>query len=90
MSEQIHYSILFDGGLMPGFDEQKVIKNIRKVTPFHTAEIKERFFNDKTVLVKKTTNLEKAKRYHNKFLRCGASVWMEMDFIVSTDQKSAG
>jgi hypothetical protein len=78
--KNVSYSVIFMGELIIGFDKQQVINNLTSITRLPVEEIENKFFDVGRVVIKKTNELKKAKRYHGKFLRAGMAVGIQMDF----------
>lgn len=80
IDKEVNYSVVFMGEIITGYDKQQVLKNLAAITRMSITDIEQQFFNAGRVVIKKTTELEKAKRYHGKFLRAGMAVGIQMDF----------
>lgn len=80
--KEVNYSVVFMGEIITGFDKQQVIHNLSNITRLPEAQVEEKFFNQGTtrLIIKKTPDLAKARRYHGKFLRAGMAVGIQMDF----------
>ncbi|MDX2507838.1 MAG: hypothetical protein QNL62_25635 [Gammaproteobacteria bacterium] len=80
IDKEVNYSVVFMGELITGFDKQQVLKNLVNITRMPIEDIEQKFFNNGRVIIKRTSNLKKAKHYHGKFLRAGIAVGIQMDF----------
>jgi hypothetical protein len=85
VDKEVSYSVVFMGEIINGFEKQQVLKNLAKITRLPVEEVEQKFFleNASRIVIKKTTDLEKARRYHGKFLRAGMAVGIQMDFEAS-------
>ena len=70
------------GEIITGFDKKQVMENLVRITRLPMDEVEKKFFSDKTsrTIIKKTNNIEKARKYHGKFSRAGMAVGIQMDF----------
>ncbi len=80
IDKEVNYSVVFMGEIITGFDKQQVLKNLANITRLPKEEVDTKFFNTGRVVITKTSDLSKAKRYHGKFLRAGMAVGILMDF----------
>ena len=82
IDKEVNYSVVFMGEIITGFEKKQVIKNLVNITRMPKDAVEKKFFNDTPgrVVIKKTNDLEKARRYHGKFLRAGLAVGIQMDF----------
>ena len=82
IDKEVNYSVVFMGELITGFEKKQVIKNLANITRLAEEAVEKQFFDDNStrVVIKKTNDLEKARRYHGKFLRAGLAVGIQMDF----------
>ncbi len=80
--KEVNYSVVFMGEIITGFNKQQVIHNLATITRLTEKQVEEKFFNQGTtrLIIKKTPDLAKARRYHGKFLRAGMAVGIQMDF----------
>ena len=80
--KEVSYSVVFMGEIITGFDKQQVVHNLAAITRLTEDQVEEKFFNQGTtrLIIKKTPDLAKARRYHGKFLRAGMAVGIQMDF----------
>ena len=79
-NENINYSIVFLGEIITGFEKQQVLNNLCRITRLSTTEAEQKFFNSGHVVIKRTGNIEQARKYQNKFLRAGMAVGIQMEF----------
>ena len=82
IDKEVNYSIVFMGEIITGFDKKQVMENLVRITRLPMDEVEKKFFSDKTcrTIIKKTNNIEKARKYHGKFSRAGMAVGIQMDF----------
>ncbi len=82
VDKEVNYSVVFMGEIVTGFKKTQVLKNLENITRLSTEEVEKKFFGQSAgrVVIKKTSNLEKARRYHGKFSRAGMAVGIQMDF----------
>ena len=82
VDKEVNYSVVFMGEIVTGFKKMQVLKNLENITRLSTEEVEKKFFGQSAgrVVIKKTSNLEKARRYHGKFSRAGMAVGIQMDF----------
>lgn len=82
IDKEVNYAVVFMGEIITGFEKKQVIKNLVNITRMPKDAVEKQFFNDSPgrVVIKKTNDLEKARRYHGKFLRAGLAVGIQMDF----------
>jgi len=82
IDKEVNYSIVFMGEIITGFEKQQVIKNLAHITRLSTGEVEKKFFNDQPgrIVIKKTHNLKKARKYHGKFSRAGMAVGIQIGF----------
>ncbi|WP_198265565.1 hypothetical protein [sulfur-oxidizing endosymbiont of Gigantopelta aegis] len=82
IDKEVNYSVVFMGEIVTGFEKDQVIKNLESITRLSNDEVEKKFFGDvpSRVVIKKTNDLEKARRYHGKFSRAGMAVGIQMDF----------
>jgi hypothetical protein len=82
IDKEVNYSVVFMGEIVTGFEKDQVVKNLENITRLSNDEVEKKFFSEATgrVVIKKTSNLEKARRYHGKFSRAGMAVGIQMDF----------
>lgn len=82
VDKEVNYSVVFMGEIITGFEKQQVMKNLINITRLEAEEVENKFFNLSSgrVVIKKTNNLEKARKYHGKFSRAGMAVGIQMDF----------
>jgi len=82
IDKEVNYSVVFMGEIITGFNKQQVLKNLVNITRLPINEVEKQFFNDNSsrIVIKKTNDLEKARRYHGKFSRAGMAVGIQMDF----------
>jgi len=86
IDKEVNYSVVFMGEIITGFNKKQVLKNLANITRLSIDEVDNKFFNENTarIVIKKTNDLEKARRYHGKFSRAGMAVGIQMDFEEST------
>ena len=84
---EVSYVVVFLGDIITGFKKSQVLKNLVNITRLTENEVEKKFFSTERgrVVIKKTSDLDKAKRYHGKFLRAGIAVGIQMDFNESTE-----
>lgn len=82
VDKEVNYSVVFMGEIVTGFKKAQVIKNLESITRLSNKEVEKKFFGPSAgrVVIKKTSELEKARRYHGKFSRAGMAVGIQMDF----------
>ncbi|MCW8931117.1 MAG: hypothetical protein OQL19_12860 [Gammaproteobacteria bacterium] len=82
VDKEVNYSVVFMGEIITGFEKQQVMSNLENITRMPADEIEKKFFNEsvKRIVIKKTSDLEKARKYHGKFSRAGMAVGIQMDF----------
>lgn len=82
IDKEVNYSVVYLGEVAVGFNKDQVLKNLINITRMSEIDVKKKFFNSQNtrVVIKRTNDLEKARRYHGKFLRAGISVGIQMDF----------
>ena len=82
VDNKVSYSVVFMGEIITGFEKMQVIRNLANITRLSNEEVEKKFFKDKTgrVVIKKTSDLDKARKYHGKFSRAGMAVGIQMDF----------
>ena len=82
IDKEVNYSVVFMGEIITGFNKQQVLRNLANITRLSIDEVDNKFFNENTarIVIKKTNDLEKARRYHGKFSRAGMAVGIQMDF----------
>ena len=82
LDNDVNYSVVFMGEIIMGFDKNHVMKNVAYITHLSLDEIERKFFKAKVgrLVIKKTHDLNKAKKYHGKFSRAGMAVGIQMDF----------
>ena len=82
VDKDVNYSVVFMGEIIIGFEKQQVLTNLANITRLSSEQIEKKFFNKTTgrVIIKKTSDLEKARKYHGKFSRAGIAVGIQMDF----------
>ena len=91
--KEVNYSVVFMGEIITGFDKQQVIHNLSNITRLSEQQVEEKFFNNffnngaSRLIIKKTSDLAKARRYHGKFLRAGMAVGIQMDFEDAGQEK---
>lgn len=83
----VSYVVVFLGDILTGFEKSQVLKNLVNITRLPENQVEKKFFSSEggRVVIKKTTDLDKARRYHGKFLRAGIAVGIQMDFDESTE-----
>lgn len=82
VDKEVNYSVVFMGEIVTGFDKKQVMDNLVSITRLSNEEVEKKFFKSSAgrVVIKKTNDLEKARRYHGKFSRAGLAVGIQMDF----------
>lgn len=80
VDKDINYSVVFLGEIITGFEKNQVLNNLSRITQLNGTEAEQKFFNAGNVVIKKTPDIEQAKKYQNKFLRAGMAVGIQMDF----------
>ncbi len=82
VDKEVNYSVVFMGEIVTGFEKKQVRDNLVNITRLSDDDVEQKFFNTTAsrVVIKKTNNLEKARRYHGKFSRAGLAVGIQMDF----------
>ncbi|MCU7801410.1 MAG: hypothetical protein KZQ70_15095 [gamma proteobacterium symbiont of Lucinoma myriamae] len=82
IDKEVNYSVVFMGEIITGFDKKQVMENLSHITRLSTDEVDKKFFSDQAcrIVIKKTNELEKARKYHGKFSRAGIAVGIQMDF----------
>jgi hypothetical protein len=82
IDKEVNYSVIFMGEIITGFQKKQVIDNIMNITRLPKEKVLEKFFNEDVgrIVIKRTNNLEKARKYHGKFSRAGMAVGIQMDF----------
>ena len=82
IDKEVNYYVVFLGEIITGFDKKQVLSNLAHITRLTTDDIEQKFFNNQSarILIKKTNDLEKARKYHGKFSRAGLAVGIQMDF----------
>lgn len=82
VDKEVNYSVVFMGEIIIGFEKQQVVKKLANITRLSSEEIEQKFFNKTAgrVIIKKTNDLAKARKYHGKFSRAGIAVGIQMDF----------
>jgi hypothetical protein len=82
IDKEVNYSVVFMGEIITGFDKKQVLENLARITRLSTDEVNKKFFSDQVcrLVIKKTSDLEKARKYHGKFSRAGMAVGIQMDF----------
>jgi TATA-box binding protein (TBP) (component of TFIID and TFIIIB) len=80
VDKDVHYSVVFLGEIITGFEKNQVLNNLSIITRLKDTKAEEKFFNSGNVVIKRTTDIEQAKRYQNKFLRAGMAVGIQMEF----------
>ncbi len=80
--KEVNYSVVFMGEIITGFKKEQVLHNLASITRLSEAQVEKKFFNlgGARIVIKKTADLSKARRYHGKFLRAGIAVGIQMDF----------
>jgi len=78
--KDVNYSVVFLGEIITGFEKSQVLNNLSRITRLNDIEAEEKFFNSGNVVIKKTPDIEQAKKYQNKFLRAGMAVGIQIDF----------
>ncbi len=87
VDKEVNYSVVFMGEIVTGFEKKQVMDNLINITRLSDADVEQKFFKATVgrVVIKKTSNLEKARRYHGKFSRAGLAVGIQMDFEDETE-----
>ena len=82
VDKAVNYSVVFMGEIVTGFNKAQVLKNLSNITRLSNEDIEKKFFNKAAgrVVIKKTSDLDKARKYHGKFSRAGMAVGIQMDF----------
>ncbi len=82
VDKEVNYSVVFMGEIITGFEKHQVMSNLVNITRLKIDEIENKFFKGSSgrVVIKKTNDLEKARKYHGKFSRAGMAVGIQMDF----------
>ncbi len=82
IDKEVNYSVIFMGEIITGFQKKQVIDNIMNITRLPKEKVLEKFFNEEVgrIVIKRTNDLEKARKYHGKFSRAGMAVGIQMDF----------
>jgi len=82
VDKEVNYSVVFMGEIVTGFERSQVLKNLINITRLSSEEVEQKFFNESAgrIVIKKTNDLEKARKYHGKFSRAGMAVGIQMDF----------
>ncbi len=82
VDNDVNYSVVFMGEIITGFEKNRVMKNVAHITRLSLDEIERKFFKEQIgrLVIKKTHDLDKAKKYHGKFSRAGMAVGIQMDF----------
>ncbi len=80
--KEVNYSVVFMGEIITGFKKEQVLHNLANITRLSEEQVEKKFFNlgGTRIVIKKTGDLAKARRYHGKFLRAGIAVGIQMDF----------
>ncbi len=80
--KEVSYSVVFMGEIIMGFEKQQVMSNLVNITRLPIDEVESKFFNQSAarIVIKKTDNIEKARKYHGKFSRAGMAVGIQIDF----------
>ncbi len=70
------------GEIITGFEKKQVMTNLAHITRLSIDEVEKKFFSnsENRIIIKKTSDLEKARKYHGKFSRAGIAVGIQMDF----------
>jgi len=79
---EINYFVVFMGEIITGFEKKQVMTNLAHITRLSIDEVEKKFFSnsENRIIIKKTSDLEKARKYHGKFSRAGIAVGIQMDF----------
>ncbi|MCK5663988.1 MAG: hypothetical protein KAI17_10895 [Thiotrichaceae bacterium] len=79
---EINYFVVFMGEIITGFEKKQVMTNLAHITRLSINEVEKSFFSNSEhrIIIKKTNDLEKARKYHGKFSRAGLAVGIQMDF----------
>jgi len=82
IDREVNYSVVFMGEIITGFNKSQVVANLASITRLKQEQVEQKFFNDQVsrIIIKKTSNLQKARKYHGKFSRAGLAVGIQMDF----------
>ncbi len=82
IDKEVNYSVIFMGEIITGFQKKQVIANIMNITRLSKEKVLAKFFNEEVgrIVIKRTNDLEKARKYHGKFSRAGMAVGIQMDF----------
>ena len=82
VDKEVNYSVVFMGEIITGFEKQQVMSNLVNITRLPSDEVESKFFDQSVgrVVIKKTSDLNKARKYHGKFSRAGLAVGIQMDF----------
>lgn len=80
VDKDVNYSVVFLGEIITGFEKNQVLNNLSRITQLNGTEAERKFFNAGNVVIKKTPDIDQAKKYQNKFLRAGMAVGIQMDF----------
>ena len=78
--QSVNYSVIFLGEIITGFEKSQVLSNLASITRLNNSDAEKKFFNSGNVVIKRTANIEQAKKYQNKFLRAGMAVGIQMEF----------
>ncbi|MCP3852443.1 MAG: hypothetical protein GY694_19760 [Gammaproteobacteria bacterium] len=80
--KEVSYSVVFMGEIITGFEKQQVMSNLVNITRLPIDKVESKFFNQSAarIVIKKTNDIEKARKYHGKFSRAGMAVGIQMDF----------
>lgn len=82
VDKEVNYSVVFMGEIVTGFEKKQVMHNLVNITRLSNDEIEQKFFNktEGRIVITKTHDLDKARKYHGKFSRAGIAVGIQMDF----------